>query len=53
MFDHNIIVTNISYPVVPPGRDEIRVQTAATHTKEDIDTLVAAFKSAGTELGLL
>lgn len=53
MFEHNIIVTNISYPVVPPGRDEIRVQTAATHTKEDIDTLVAAFKSAGTELGLL
>lgn len=53
MFEHGIIVTNISYPVVAPGRDEIRVQVAATHTKEDIDELIAAFKKAGTDLGLV
>ncbi len=39
----NIIVTNISYPVVPKGRDEIRVQISAVHTKADIDKLVKAF----------
>ena len=53
MFKENILVTNISYPVVPPGRDEIRVQISATHTKQDIDTLIKAFKKAGKELELL
>lgn len=44
-FQHNIIATNISYPVVPKGRDEIRIQISATHTKEDIDYLIETFKS--------
>lgn len=43
LFKKNIIVTNISYPVVPKGRDEIRVQISAVHTKADIDQLVKAF----------
>ncbi|MBI5123727.1 pyridoxal phosphate-dependent aminotransferase family protein, partial [Candidatus Roizmanbacteria bacterium] len=44
LFKKNIIVTNISYPVVPKGRDEIRVQISAVHTKGDIDLLVKAFE---------
>ncbi|MEK7597593.1 MAG: aminotransferase class I/II-fold pyridoxal phosphate-dependent enzyme [Patescibacteria group bacterium] len=44
LFKKNIIVTNISYPVVPKGRDEIRVQISAVHTKKDIDQLVKAFE---------
>lgn len=44
LFKKNIIVTNISYPVVPKGRDEIRVQISAVHTKKDIDQLVQAFE---------
>lgn len=44
LFRKNIIVTNISYPVVPKGRDEIRVQISAVHTKKDIDQLVNAFE---------
>ncbi len=44
LFKKNIIVTNISYPVVPKGRDEIRVQISAVHTKKDIDQLVEAFR---------
>jgi len=43
LFKKNIIVTNISFPVVPKGRDEIRVQISAVHTKGDIDQLVKAF----------
>lgn len=46
LFAQGILVTNISYPVVPQGRDEIRVQISATHTKEDIDYLVHAFVKA-------
>jgi glycine C-acetyltransferase len=52
MFRMGILVTNISYPVVPPGRDEIRVQISATHTKKDIDFLVKAFSLAKKDLNL-
>ncbi len=44
LFKKNIIVTNISFPVVPKGRDEIRIQISAVHTKKDIDQLVKAFE---------
>lgn len=44
LFKKNIIVTNISFPVVPKGRDEIRVQISAVHTKKDIDQLVKELK---------
>lgn len=46
LYTEGILVTNISYPVVPKGRDEIRVQISANHTNEDIDILVQAFKKA-------
>jgi glycine C-acetyltransferase len=44
LFSKNILVTNISYPVVPKGRDEIRVQISATHTKREIEYLVKNMK---------
>jgi glycine C-acetyltransferase len=45
LFEKNILVTQISYPVVAKGKDEIRVQISAAHTKADIDYLVAQFKA--------
>lgn len=44
LFSKNILVTNISYPVVQKGRDEIRIQISAAHTKEEIDTLIESMK---------
>jgi glycine C-acetyltransferase len=52
-FEHGILATNISYPVVPQGRDEIRVQISATHTKEDIDYLIETLVKAGDALHLV
>ncbi len=46
LFEKNILVTNINYPVVAKGNDEIRIQISATHTKEDIDELMNALKEA-------
>lgn len=46
LFEQGFLVTNISYPIVPKGRDEIRIQLSATHTKEQIDKLVDALKKA-------
>lgn len=44
LFSKNILVTNISYPVVQKGRDEIRIQISAAHTKEEIDSLIKSMK---------
>lgn len=44
LFSKNILVTNISYPVVQKGRDEIRIQISAAHTKEEIDALIKSMK---------
>lgn len=43
LFAEGFLTTNISYPVVPPGRDEIRIQISAGHQAEDISGLIAAF----------
>jgi glycine C-acetyltransferase len=36
LFDEHLLVTNINYPVVPKGKDEIRIQLSAPHSEEDI-----------------
>jgi glycine C-acetyltransferase len=41
LFSNHILVTPLSYPVVPPGEDEIRLQVSAAHTPRDIDFLLA------------
>lgn len=46
LFKKGFLVTNISYPIVPKGADEIRVQISAAHTKADIDEFVDALKSS-------
>lgn len=53
LFEAGILVTNINYPVVPKGRDEIRLQISAAHTEEDIRFLVESLSSVGRELGLI
>jgi len=37
LFRRGILATSINYPVVPSGRDEIRVQISASHTKKDLE----------------
>jgi glycine C-acetyltransferase len=46
LFAEGFLVTNISYPIVPKGRDEIRVQLSSTHSSGQIEALVAALKKA-------
>ncbi|MEN8258507.1 MAG: aminotransferase class I/II-fold pyridoxal phosphate-dependent enzyme [Thermodesulfobacteriota bacterium] len=42
LFSKGILVTPLSYPVVPRGADEIRLQVSAGHEPNDIDILLAA-----------
>jgi len=36
LFDHDILATGLSYPVVPKGEEEIRFQISAEHTERDL-----------------
>ncbi len=53
LFEEGILVTNISFPVVQRGRDEIRVQISAAHSKEDIDEFVEKATRCAKEAGVL
>ena len=53
LFEAGILVTNINYPVVPKGRDEIRVQISAAHTEEDLQIFINEITQIGKRLGIL
>jgi glycine C-acetyltransferase len=53
LLEEGIYVIAFSYPVVPKGKDRIRVQLSAAHDTEHIDKAVAAFTKVGKELGML
>ena len=52
MLDKGVYVVAFCYPVVPKGKDRIRTQISAGHTKEDIDFAVKAFGEVKAEMGL-
>ena len=52
MLDKGVYVVAFCYPVVPRGKDRIRTQISAGHTKEDIDHAVRAFGEVKKEMGL-
>lgn len=53
MYELGVFVTGFFYPVVPMGQARVRVQLSAAHTKEQLQTALAAFAQAGRELGLI
>ena len=52
MLEKGVYVVGFCYPVVPKGRDRIRTQISAGHTKEDIDFAVRCFGEVKKEMGL-
>ncbi len=53
MLELGVYVIGFSFPVVPRGQARIRTQMSAAHTFEHIDKAVAAFTTAGKELGVI
>ena len=53
MLDEGIYVIAFSYPVVPKGKDRIRVQLSAAHEPHHIEKAVEAFVKVGKELKII
>ena len=53
MLELGVYVIGFSFPVVPRGQARIRTQMSAAHTFDQIDRTVAAFTTAGRELGVI
>lgn len=52
MLEKGVYVVGFCYPVVPKGRDRIRTQISAGHTREDLDFAVQCFAEVKREMGL-
>lgn len=52
MLDKGVYVVAFCYPVVPKGKDRIRTQISAGHTKEDLDFAVECFRQVKEEMGI-
>ena len=52
MLGKGVYVVAFCYPVVPKGKDRIRTQISAGHTKEDLDFAIKCFGEVKQEMGL-
>jgi 7-keto-8-aminopelargonate synthetase-like enzyme len=53
LLDQGIFVQAIRPPTVPVNTCRLRVTVMATHTREDLDRLIEAFKLIGNKLNLI
>ncbi|GAI08934.1 unnamed protein product [marine sediment metagenome] len=53
LYQREVYVVALTYPVVPKGQDTIRVQISASHTRRDLDYALKSFKEAGRKEGIL
>ena len=52
MLAKGVYVVAFCYPVVPRGRDRIRTQISAGHSREDLEFAVRCFAETKREMGL-
>src|SRR5262249_3919950 len=53
LFDEGVLATGIGFPTVPKGKARVRTIVTATHTREELDRALGAFRSAGKKLGIV
>jgi len=53
LFERGVFAQGIGFPTVPNGRARVRTIVTAAHTHEDLTFALDAFKTVGTELGIL
>ena len=45
LYDNGVLTTGLTYPVVPRGDEEIRIQINADHTEADIDHVLGLMEA--------
>jgi 8-amino-7-oxononanoate synthase len=53
LFENGVFVNPVVSPAVPPGRELLRTSYMATHTEEQLDKVLGAFKKVGNQLDLI
>ncbi len=53
LLSEKIFAQSIGFPLVAIGKARIRVMISATHSREDLDFALAAFKKVGRSLGII
>jgi glycine C-acetyltransferase len=53
LFEEGVFATAIGFPTVPQGKARIRVMNSAAHSREDLETGLAAFEKVGRELKVI
>jgi glycine C-acetyltransferase len=53
LFENEVFAMALGFPTVPRGMARIRVMNTAAHSREDLDTGLAAFEKVGRELGVI
>ncbi len=51
--ERGVFVNPVVNPAVPPGRELLRTSYMATHTEEQLDRVLEAFRTVGKQLGLI
>jgi 8-amino-7-oxononanoate synthase len=53
LFESGVFVNPVVNPAVPTGRELLRTSYMATHTEEQLDRVLKAFKKVGNQLGVI
>jgi 8-amino-7-oxononanoate synthase len=53
LFQNGVFVNPVASPAVPPGRELLRTSYMATHTEDQLDRVLDAFKTVGNQMGLI
>jgi glycine C-acetyltransferase len=53
LFEEGVLATGIGFPTVPKGKARVRTIVTATHTREELDRALEAFRKVGKKLALV
>jgi len=53
LFEEGVFAQGIGYPTVPDDRSRVRTIVTAEHSREELETCLAAFERVGRELALI
>jgi len=53
LFTKGVFAQGIGFPTVPQGKARVRTIVTATHSRDDLEFALDAFRAVGTELGVI